>query len=210
LSMAAATILQIRKLHYGYPNLPLFTDWSCDIPAGVTLLQGGESRGKTTLLQLLAGDMKPQAGTVQFRANTAHHTAKASAPSVFRTVPRSEAHEQVTPAQFLVVLQESYGSLDLNLAKEIASGLSLTAHLEKPMFMLSAGSRRKVWLTAAFAAGATVTLLDEPFAALDRASIDFVLQLLSEAATHVDRAWVVADYTAPHQVPLSHIIDLGD
>ena len=32
---------------------------------------------------------------------------------------------------------------------------------------LSAGTRRKVWLAGAFASGAAVTLLDEPFAALD-------------------------------------------
>ncbi len=208
--MAAAPVLQVRKLNFGYQNLSLFTEWSCDIPAGVTLLQGGESKGKTTLLQLMAGDLKPQSGTLQVEATALHKDPLRYSACVFRTAPRSEAHEQTTPAQFLGTLQEKYHSLDLNLAREIASHLSLAAHLEKPMYMLSAGSKRKVWLTAAFAAGATVTLLDEPFAALDRASIDFVLQLLREAATHVDRAWVVADYAAPQQVPLAHVIDLGD
>ena len=62
----------------------------------------------------------------------------------------------------------------------------------------------------AFASGAALTLLDMPFAALDKGSIRFVLALLEEAATHPARAFVVADYTAPAGVPLAGLIDLGD
>ncbi|OYU42303.1 MAG: ABC transporter, partial [Burkholderiales bacterium PBB4] len=66
------------------------------------------------------------------------------------------------------------------------------------------------WLGAAVASGASLTLLDEPFAALDKASIGCVLDFLTEAAGHRTRAWVVADYQAPAGVPLAHTIDLGD
>ena len=76
--------------------------------------------------------------------------------------------------------------------------------------MLSTGSKRKVWLAAAFASGAPVTLLDEPFAALDQASIGFVMELLQDAAQHPTRAWVLAHYEAPGEVPLAAIIELAD
>jgi energy-coupling factor transporter ATP-binding protein EcfA2 len=74
--------------------------------------------------------------------------------------------------------------------------------------MLSTGSKRKVWLAGAFASGATVTLLDEPFAALDKASIGFVMELLEEAAHHPKRAWVLAHHEAPGAVPLAAIIEV--
>jgi energy-coupling factor transporter ATP-binding protein EcfA2 len=74
--------------------------------------------------------------------------------------------------------------------------------------MLSTGTRRKIFLAAAFASGAAVTLLDEPFAALDKASINMMLELLQEAASHRSRAWVVADYVAPHGVALAASIAL--
>jgi energy-coupling factor transporter ATP-binding protein EcfA2 len=93
---------------------------------------------------------------------------------------------------------------------ELAEGLGLGPHLAKPGYMLSAGTRRKVWLAGAFASGAAVTLLDEPFAALDKASIGFVLELLDDAAASSTRAWVVADYEAPRGVPLAAEVDLGD
>ena len=92
----------------------------------------------------------------------------------------------------------------------IAGCTLLGPHLTKPGTMLSAGTRRKVWLAGAFASGAAVTLLDEPFAALDKASIGFVLELLDDAAASSTRAWVVADYEAPRGVPLAAEVDLGD
>ncbi len=88
-------------------------------------------------------------------------------------------------------------------------GLGLAPHLDKGLFMLSAGTRRKVWLAAAFASGAPVTLLDLPFAALDKASIGFVVELLQDVADHPARTWIVADYAAPANVPLAAVIDLG-
>jgi len=76
--------------------------------------------------------------------------------------------------------------------------------------MLSTGSKRKVWLSAAFASGAAVTLIDEPFVALDKRSIDFLLELLQDVADHPARAWVVADYTAPAGVPLAAMVELAE
>ena len=78
------------------------------------------------------------------------------------------------------------------------------------MYMLSTGSRRKVWLAAAFSAGATLTLLDDPFAALDRPSIAFTLAMLHKAATDPARAWLLADYQAPTGLSLASVIDLPD
>ena len=68
--------------------------------------------------------------------------------------------------------------------------------------------RGEVWLAAAFASGAALTLLDQPFAAVDKASMGVITGLLQEAATHPSRAWVVADHVAPAGVPLAAMIDL--
>jgi ABC-type multidrug transport system ATPase subunit len=129
---------------------------------------------------------------------------------VFWADPRSSAWEQVTPSAYFKSLLRQYPRFDAQAVMELADDLGLTPHLEKPLYMLSTGSKRKVWLAAAFASGAAVTLLDEPFAALDPASIRFVRELLAEAAAHPSRTWVLADYTAPAGVALAGVIDLGD
>jgi len=207
----AKPVLSASNLCFGYPQRNLFADWRCALPGGVTLLQGGEGTGKTTLLKLMSGDLAAHSGTLRCDEITlSPATKKAYQEQVFCTDPRSEAFEAITPLQFFAQMALRYPRMDAAAAVELAEDLALTPHLEKSFFMLSTGTKRKVWLATAFACGAAVTLLDEPFAALDKTSIGLVIALLQEAAQHSTRAWVVADYAPPPGVPLALTIDLGD
>lgn len=206
-------ILQVDGLRFEYPQRPLFTQLSARIPPGVTLVRGGDGSGKTTLLRLLAGELAAQAGTLQINGVQLSDRAGAYQQQVFWVDPRSAAFEQITPLQYFAGLRQRYRGFpaaDAPLLHELIGGLALAAHRDKPLYMLSTGSKRKVWLAAALAAGAAVTLLDDPFAALDKPSIAFVLQQLAIAATHPTRAWVVAHYEALGQVPLASVIEMGD
>lgn len=207
---AANTVLHIQEMCFGYGKNRLFTQLSARIPSGVTLVRGGEDRGKTTLLRLLAGEFTPTAGKLSVNHISLHDQPTAYKQQVFWINPRSQSFDQVTPAGYFSSLPRTHPKFDHQLLGDLIQGLSLEQHLEKALHMLSAGSKRKVWLAAAFASGAAVTLLDEPFAALDKASLGFVMELLQEAAEHPSRAWVIADYQAPAEVPLAAIIDLGD
>jgi len=190
-------VLQIEGLTFHYPQRALFTGLSARIPTGVTLITGGDGAGKTTLLRLLAGDLKPQAGRVDCPLPT------------FWTDPKSTAFDQITVAEYVNSLRPRYPQFDDQALAGLIEVLSLADHQHKPLYMLSTGSKRKVWLAAAFASGAAVTLLDEPFAALDLASINIVIERLAEVASHSTRTWVLADYEAPLGVPLAATIDLG-
>jgi ABC-type multidrug transport system ATPase subunit len=75
--------------------------------------------------------------------------------------------------------------------------------------MLSTGSRRKVMLIAALASGASVTLLDQPFVSLDQASIQVIKAFLHDASSVRDRAWIVADYEAPDDLPVASVLNLS-
>ncbi|MBU3737690.1 MAG: ATP-binding cassette domain-containing protein [Rhodoferax sp.] len=86
---------------------------------------------------------------------------------------------------------------DARQANDLSHTLGLTEHLAKPLYMLSAGSRRKVGLVAAAASSADLILLDQPFAALDAASCQQLIRLLVQAARQSRSAWVVADYEVP-------------
>ena len=82
-------------------------------------------------------------------------------------------------------------------------------HRHKPLYMLSTGSRRKVMLVAALASGATVTLLDQPFASLDQTSIRVIKDFLNETAEHSSRAWIVADYEVPADFPQASVLQMS-
>jgi ABC-type cobalamin/Fe3+-siderophores transport system ATPase subunit len=201
-------MLDLQNLHFTYPatpGQPLFTGLSAHLPAGVTLVCGGDGCGKSTLLRLLAGDLAPASGQVVM--------TEADRAQVFWMDPRSEAVNatlnNVVVQTYFDALAPHWPDLDTAWLAELNENLGLVPHLHKPMFMLSTGSRRKVLLAAGLASGAPVTLLDEPFAALDTPSIRCVTAALVRAAAQPQRLCVIADYQAPPGVPLSSVITLS-
>jgi ABC-type transport system involved in cytochrome c biogenesis ATPase subunit len=201
-------VLQVQGLGFRWPERTLFDDLNVDIPSGVSLISGEEHSGKTTLLRLLAGDVHPQIGTLAIQGNRLHEDPERYRQQVFRTDPRSESLDQISAASWFQSLPDRYPNLNPEALLDLIQGFALTPHIEKPLYMLSAGSKRKVWLTAAWAAGTPLTLIDQPFAALDAPSMRFLTELLQEASEHPSRAWVLADYEAPVDLDLASVIRL--
>jgi ABC-type multidrug transport system ATPase subunit len=201
-------ILQARGLTFAFPQQPVFNDFSVAIPNGLTYVVGDESSGKTTLLRLFAGDLTPQAGSIAVCGVNQAGNLASYKQHVFWVDPRTSAHDQISPNDYFGLQRSFYPNFNDTVLLELIDGLSLNDHASKAMYMLSAGSKRKVWLAAAFASGATVTLLDEPFAALDKTSINFLIQQLEISAQKSKRAWVIADYEVPQNLTTNYTIDL--
>ncbi|SFE17494.1 ABC transporter ATP-binding protein [Paracidovorax konjaci] len=201
-------------------SAPLFDGLDLRILPGTTLLRGGDGRGKTTLLRLIAGELRPQAGT-----------AAAGAGTVFWKDPRrlvadrpaGEGEgadlpgEQQTPAAWWDAQAPRWPRWSGPALAAHVAGFGLGEHAGKRMEQLSTGTRRKVLLAAGFASGAQVLLVDEPVAALDRASVDYLREVLmgvsAEAAAvgpgH-GQAVVVAHYDTLGGVPWGQVVELGD
>ena len=185
-------LLHVHHLSHG-PIHHLSFSWS----TGVSWVCGDEGKGKTTLLRLLAGDLQPNAGRVI-----------APEGGVFWVDLQDPAHDHTTVQTCWDALRTRWPQWNDELLHDLTQELDMQAHVDKRLNMLSAGSRRKVMVMAALASGATVTLLDQPFAALDLASIHIIKDFLHEAAEHPSRAWIVADYEAPHDLPLASVLSL--
>lgn len=206
-------VLQVDGLCFAYPQRPLFNGLTLSLPGGVCLVLGGDGSGKTSLLRLLAGELAAQAGTLRINGLALADQPAAYRNQVFWVDPRTLAHDQITALHYFALQRQRYpGFLPADSAgmAALVAGLSLSEHLEKPLYMLSTGSKRKVWLAAAFAAGATVNLLDDPFAALDKPSIAFVSRLLAGVANDPKHSWIVAHYDVLNGVPLVKVIELPD
>ena len=204
------TILQACGLTFEFPQLPVFSQFSATLRAGITYVVGGESCGKSTLLRLFAGDLTPQTGGLAICGIIPTDDLASYKQHVFWVDPRTSTHDHLSPNDYFDLQRKDYPEFDDALLLELIEGLSLSDHVSKAIYMLSAGSKRKVWLAAAFASGATATLLDEPFAALDKASINFLLERLECVAHNTNRAWVIADYEVPQNLStvLTIVLDL--
>ena len=206
--LKTAFVLHVRALNFGYPNHVLFSNFDASIAPGITLVRGGDGRGKSTLLGLMAGALPAQSGQLDINGIAlATHSADYKA-QIFWAEPRTGAFDQLTALDYFELQRRSYADFDAALLSDMTHGLGIREHLHKQLFMLSTGTKRKVFLAAAFASGAAITLLDEPFAALDAASVAYLLSQLESLGSH--RAWVLADYIAPSALVLLQTIDLGE
>lgn len=165
------------------------------LPSGLVAVTGDEGRGKTTVLRQLAGDLPPLPG-------------QATGVQGLWLDLRLPHQDDRTPVQVWQSLRERAAGWNDELLQELVDALGLREHEAKQLFMLSAGSRRKVGIAGLLAAGAPVTCLDQPFAALDQASIRVIREFLADMADHPARTWVVADYEADPQLPWRHVVSL--
>ena len=206
----STSILQADFLHFGYPDKALFSNFSASMPPRITLIRGGDGCGKSTLLRLLAGVLPLQGGQLHINGISLQTQPENYTANVFLADPRTDSFDQFTVPDYFGLQRSNHAGFNDSVLAEVTDGLGLEEHMHKQLFMLSTGSKRKVFLAAALASGAQVTLLDNPFAALDARSIRFLLGWLNAAASASNRAWVIADHVAPDGLPLARIIDLGD
>ena len=202
------TGLQVDGLCFAYPECEVIKHWSATFPAGLALVRGDESSGKTTLLRLLAGQLQPQAGRMRLHGRDLSDDRKSWGAGVFWADPRSEAFDKPTARQGLQGLPAHYPTWsDAALATHVA-GFSLDEHLDKPFYALSTGSKRKVLMAGALASGAALTLIDEPVGVLDKPSVAYLAQALTQTTSDPQRVVIVAHYEALPGVPWGTVVDL--
>ena len=203
-----STVLHVQGLTFTYPDQPALADaWSASIAAGVTLLHGDTGSGKSTLLRVLAGTL-PATGRLTLAGVRLDTDATGYRRAVFRCDPATDAFDQVTAREATASLCDGDTGFDTSAWQALVEGFALAPHLDKPIYMLSTGSRRKVWLAAALAAGRALTLLDEPTGGLDAASINCLMRALDDLAAQRERAIVIASAERLARVALAGVIEL--
>ena len=201
-------LLELDALGFAYPGqLPLVSGWTARIGAGVTLLHGDTGSGKSTLLRVLAGAL-PATGGLTLSGARLDTQPDAYRRNVFLCEPATDAFDQVTARACTASLSAGDAAFDSVEWHTLVEGFALVPHLDKPLYMLSTGSKRKVWLAAALASGRALTLLDEPTGGLDAASVRCLWNALAGLADRADRAVIVASAERIDRVPLAATIEL--
>ena len=170
--------IQAAGLQFGYAGRIVASNASHQWPAGLCLIQGDEGVGKTSWLKVLAGKMALDKGQLHYAFS---NDGRLPAHEVFWQNPRDDlsTKQRETLVQDWVAQQAAfYPRWVQAVFDQHAHALGLEAHLHKPLLALSTGSLRKLWLAAGWASGAALTLVDEPFAALDKPSERYVEQAL--------------------------------
>ena len=166
----AAPLLSATGLGMIRGERVLFRDVSLAVRTGEALvLRGANGTGKTTLLRILAGLTRPEAGNVA-RGETHHWVGH-----------REGLKPQETPREHLKLWAQAWGAGAATDSVLTRMGLSRPADVAGRY--LSAGQRRRTALARLLLEHRPVWLLDEPYTALDAEGRALVDTLIAEHRT---------------------------
>jgi heme exporter protein A len=189
----AAVGLAVDKVHVWRGERHVLQGVSIEVQSKQLLhVSGPNGTGKTTLLRVISGLLRPEQGSVTWLGQSI-----VSHRSEYQAALAYAAHEPALKGDltalenlaFTVGLKRRAGAEELRLALQ-RTGVAACADL--PARVLSAGQRRRVSLARVLAMQAPLWLLDEPYANLDTAGSDLVSQLLQEHVAAGGMALVVA------------------
>ena len=192
--------LTVEKIHVWRGDRHVLRGVSLVLNPGELLqVAGPNGTGKTTLLRVACGLLRPEQGRVAWRGH-----AIAGIRPQFQSALVYAAHEPALKGdltalenlRYLVGLQRSIRTAELEAALE-RTGVAACAQL--PVRVLSAGQRRRVALARVLAMRSPLWMLDEPFTNLDAAGSALVTDLLREHVSAAGMALVVAH----HDIALS-------
>ncbi len=181
------TLVQMRGLRFAYGSRVIIDGMDIDIPRGkVTTIMGPSGTGKTTLLRLIGGQWRPQAGSVHVDGQNVHTVnrrelyrlrkrmgmlfqsgALFTHLSVFENVAFPLREHTRLPEQVIH---------HLVLMKLQAVGLRGARDLMPTE--LSGGMARRVALARAIALDPMMIMYDEPFTGQDPITVGVIMQLI--------------------------------
>jgi len=157
-----------------------------DIAHGITGLLGANGAGKTTILGMLIGLHRADAGSISVLG----HDPWSAGPKVRERLGYAPEHHQLPPdvraADFVRHVAELHGLPKAEATTRSSDALWLVGLGEerfRPMGTMSTGQRQRVKLAQAISHDPDLIMLDEPTDGLDPVQRDTMLELIKSVAS---------------------------
>lgn len=163
------TILELQHITAGYDSVPVLQNVNLQINEqdfiGIIGPNGG---GKTTLLKVILGLLKPFSGTI---------TCNVSRQNLFGYLPQNNQFDQRFPINIREVvlsglmsgkgLLKPYTKADRLKAEELLEKYGMGSYKKAPIGELSGGQMQRVFLCRAIISSPRILILDEPTTYVD-------------------------------------------
>jgi heme exporter protein A len=191
----AAQGLYVEGVHVWRGDRHVLKGVSLDLrPGQLTHISGPNGTGKTTLLRVVSGLLRPEQGRAWWYGRPI-----SSVSGEYQAQMAYASHEPALKSDLTALENLRFA---VGLKRRVTAG-ELRAFLERtgvaacadlPARVLSAGQRRRVVMARVLAMNASLWLLDEPFTNLDAAGTELVSGLLQSHVLDGGLALVVAHH----------------
>ncbi|MGY2293643.1 ABC transporter ATP-binding protein [Pseudomonas sp. SDO528_S397] len=150
-------------------------------PAESVALLGHDGAGKTTLIKMLSGALKPSSGTIKIANLTVGNNNQKIKKLVGYQPELSLSHDAMSVRNFLHFMAEVRGFQGQEKRKAVdraIARLELYEALHHPIQTLCNGLKRKVAIAQAILHDPALLLLDEPTEGLDAAQKNKIIRLV--------------------------------
>ena len=178
-------MIELAGLERRYGDRTALTGVTVSVPEGATLaVLGANGAGKTTLLRILAGLLRPHAGTVRVLGSELPRDAWKLRSQVGYLGHESLLYRDLTVRQNLTFHARLH-RLDTNKVDEAIARVGLERRANDAVRELSRGMVQRAAVARATLHDPKVLLLDEPRANLDPAAADQLEPLIGKGRTRV-------------------------
>lgn len=200
-------LFSFQNITHDFNGRSLFRDIGFTMNSGNLLsLRGPNGCGKTTLLKILAGLIRPRYGFVFFDDMEINEDISKYHSQLNFLGHKNALDEDFTVADNLKFFAKLTGRKET--LEAVIKYFALEPVLDRKVKELSAGWQRRIALARLMIKKSKIWLLDEPFTNLDEEIIDITLKMI---ATFCDQGGIVI--TSTHQainLPFGMRLDIED
>lgn len=164
-------MIKISNLSFSYPGLKLFENLNLEIEKGsfVSLI-GENGSGKSSLLNLILGHLRPQSGEIMINS----HSSQTLIPHEIGYVSQNGLKQiRDFPATALELVMVKYPRMNKEAEKaalEALAHVGMKEHAHKLLSQLSGGQLQRSLLAREILFEPDILILDEPSVGLDKKS----------------------------------------
>ncbi|MDR2166504.1 MAG: ATP-binding cassette domain-containing protein [Clostridiales bacterium] len=148
--------IELIGLNKAFGDKRVLSDFSLRLERGITCIMGPSGKGKTTIVNILAGLIRPDSGEVNIPPDTKFSF-------VFQEDRLLEWESALTNVTFVT----AHPKQNVAKALELLAEADLSDSVNKRARELSGGMKRRVTICRALIADYDIIILDEPFKGLD-------------------------------------------